>query len=252
MPISTRLMLHDHGPALWPDHKALQEVLDLQATTPATIWSSTYQGSPTPPQGTVFMRSWFESGTRYDISEAGLAHWVIGRWISWDTGLKDEDDSAYAACIIGELWPDYRLAIRHVYRERLTFPDLPEKIEKIAGTYNRDGKLRGIIIEDKASGTSALQTLAKTADKSIRGLLIPFMPHEDKETRASQAAVWAKNGSILLPHPSPLCPWLLDFEDELFDFPGSPYMDQVDSFSQLILWLENLLSEGWKARNSIQ
>jgi hypothetical protein len=53
---------------------------------------------------------------------------------------------------------------------------------------------------------------------------------------------------VLLPAPSELSPWLVDFEDELFTFPGSEFMDQVDAFSQLILYTENLLAEGWRAR----
>jgi hypothetical protein len=44
----------------------------------------------------------------------------------------------------------------------------------------------------------------------------------------------------------------LDFEDELFDFPNSAFMDQVDAFSQLIIYTENLLAEGWRARRGSQ
>ena len=53
---------------------------------------------------------------------------------------------------------------------------------------------------------------------------------------------------VLLPHPGEGAEWLLDFEDELFSFPQSAYMDQVDACSQLILYLENYLAEGWRAR----
>jgi phage terminase large subunit-like protein len=53
---------------------------------------------------------------------------------------------------------------------------------------------------------------------------------------------------VLLPHPGPDAPWLMDFEDELFSFPQGTFADQADAFSQLILFLENYLSEGWAAR----
>jgi hypothetical protein len=43
-------------------------------------------------------------------------------------------------------------------------------------------------------------------------------------------------------------PWLLDFETELFTFPLSAFKDQVDALAQLILFVENLLAEGWRAR----
>ena len=52
---------------------------------------------------------------------------------------------------------------------------------------------------------------------------------------------------VLLPHPGPTAPWLLDFEDELMSFPQSTYADQVDAFSQLILFAENYLAAGYAA-----
>lgn len=260
MPATYRVKLHSDFEvvegrpmaALWPAHKPLSEVLELRDTTPESIWFGTYQGQPTPPQGSVFLRVWWDGKNRFDHGDSRLVNWVVGRWLSWDTGLKDEDDSAYSALSVGELWPDYRLAIREVWRERLQFPDLPDKILQFARYYNRDGKLRGVLIEDKASGTSAHQTLSNTAESWLKPLLVPFMPTADKETRAQQAAVWCKNGSVLLPHPGESCSWLIDFEDELFDFPGSVYKDQVDSLAQLILWTENLLAEGWRMRESVK
>lgn len=245
-----RYLVHANGPALWPDHKPLGEVMELKNTTPASVWNGTYQGNPTPPEGSVFLREWWRGQNRFDAGDDGLIQACIARWISFDTGLKDESTNAYTAAVIGELWRDYRMALRHVWRARLQFPDLPAKIESLAREYNRDGKLRGIIIEDKASGISALQTLRTTADAAIRPLLIAFQPQGDKSTRAQQAAVYCKNGSFLLPHPGDAAPWLIDYEDELFDFPGSAYMDQVDATSQLILYAENLLAAGYEARKA--
>ncbi|PKN85434.1 MAG: hypothetical protein CVU46_11015 [Chloroflexi bacterium HGW-Chloroflexi-8] len=243
-------LVHSQGPALWPDHKPLAEVLELQATTPEGIWEGTYQGNPTAPSGTIFKREWWRGQNRFDGGDQSFINSCIARYISWDTALKDEEDNAYSAAIVGELWRDYRLAIRHVFRARLQFPDLPEKIESLGRAYNQDGKLRGIIIEDKASGTSAYQTLISTADNSIKPLLIAFMPSGDKSTRAQQAGVHCKNGSLLLPNPGNTVPWLIDFEDELFDFPGSTFKDQVDAFSQLILYTENLLAAGYETRKA--
>ena len=53
---------------------------------------------------------------------------------------------------------------------------------------------------------------------------------------------------VLLPQPGPEAVWLMDFEDELFNFPQGRFADQVDAFSQLILYVENYLAEGWRAR----
>jgi predicted phage terminase large subunit-like protein len=248
MPATYRYKVHDQGPALWPDHKSLAEVLELKATTPDYIWKSIYQGNPTAAAGTIFHREWWRTKNRYDASDHRKVFGCIGRWLSWDTGLKDTSNSAYTACIVGELWPNYTLAIREVYRERLEFPELPDVIRQINQRYAWDKKTRQVIIEDKASGISAYQTLMAGADKELAGVLVAFNPTTDKITRANQAAVWCRNDCVLLPHPSDSVPWLNDFELELFNAPGSTYMDQVDAFSQLIIWVENYLAQGWHAR----
>lgn len=248
MPQTYRYLLHSNGPALWPEYKPLAEVLELESTTPAGIWAGTYQGNPTPPSGTVFERAWWGSDRRFDAGDHRLVNLCVARWQSWDTALKDDEANAYSVCTVGELTPDYRLLLRQVYRERLQFPALPEEIARMARMYNVDGKLKNVIIEDKASGISAYQTLQAGAEDWLANILVAFQPSGDKETRAKQAAVWCRNGCVLLPHPSEHVPWLMDFEDELFSFPGSSFKDQVDSFGQLILWTENLLAAGLRAR----
>jgi len=176
-----------------------------------------------------------------------LSPTVIARYLSSDTAL-DGESNAYTAVTVGELTPNYRLNIREVWRDRLQFPLLPDAIEHIATRWNMDGLLRGVIIEDKASGTSALQTLRAAAPAWLRDLLISFQPNGDKETRAKQSAVWCANGSVSLPQPSDAVPWLFDFTRELFEFPRGAYADQVDSFAQLIIYLENMLEEGYRVR----
>lgn len=253
MPVRHRYKLHDRGPALWPEHKPLAEVLKLRATTPDLIWSGTYQCRPSVAGGLTFSRAWWSGGkNRYDASDEGLRLKAVARWQAWDTALSESDDAAWTAMVEGELWPDYRMAIRKVWRARLPFPALPPQIASAARSANWDGRLRAVVIEDKASGTSALQTLNATAEPWLSDILVGFVPTEDKETRARLAAVWCKLGCVLLPEPSEAAPWLNDFESELFDFPNATAKDQVDALSELILYVENLLAEGWHARGAPQ
>lgn len=201
------------------------------------------------PAGKPFQAAWWAQGqNRYHADDRHLAGSVVARWVSWDTALKDGAENAYTACTVAELTPDYRLLVREVWRDRLQFPDLPDTIRRVAERWNADGKLRGILIEDKASGTSAYQTLMRSAPTWLARLLVAFQPSGDKGQRGAQAAVWCKRGCVLLPHPAQDAPWLRDFEDELWSFPLGVFKDQVDSFAQAVIWTENLLSEGWRAR----
>lgn len=243
--------IHDQR-VLWPDHKPLDEILVIRDTSPESVWEATYQGRPTSPAGTVFKRAWWNRQNRYDLQNQKIRNEIYARFISWDTGQKDnrrpDDDHDPSAYIVAELWPDYRLAIRAAGTERLEFPELPDEIEAIAQKWNYDEKLRAVIIEDKVSGTSAIQTLRATTAGGLRELIIPFMPTTDKVTRAGQAAVWCKNSCILLPYADLSAYWLVDLEDQLFDFPRAAHDDLVDALSQLILYLENYIEHGYFAR----
>jgi predicted phage terminase large subunit-like protein len=243
-----RVKLHGRGPALWPEHKPLPEIEELRATTPALIWSGTYQGLPTPPGGFTFRREWWRNKNRYNPAAPPT---LIARFQSWDTAEVDTEKAAYSVCITGGLTTDYRLIVESVYRARLIFPELPPKIERRAAqALATPGGLKAVLIEDKSSGVSAYQTLRVSAPKEIGRIIIPFTPKVDKVTRANQAALWAANGSILLPYPGPEVPWLLDFEDEIFDFPQGEFKDQVDAFSQLVIYCENYLASGLHKRKA--
>lgn len=237
--------------ALWPDHKPLSEVLKLRDTTPVLTWEGTFQGNPTPAGGYTFRREWWSGRGRFSADGRELRGQVVGRYQSWDTAEETGEGNAWTVCVTGEVLSDYRMAIRHVYRERLTFDALPATIESLARQWSGDGRLRGVVIEDKSSGKSARQTLGATAPEWLRPLLAAYRPMGSKEVRASAASVWCANGMVLLPQPGPEVGWLMDFEDELFSFPQATYLDQVDALSQLVLFCENYLSEGFRKRGSV-
>lgn len=241
-----RVVLHHNGPALWPEHKPIGEVLWLQKTTPELVWSATYQGRPAIAGGHSFKREWWQGeNRRFDL---GVGRHVVARYVSADTAYKAGEDNDYFAHTVGELLADSRLAITYVKRKKLEFPELVDELERIAIGENGDGLLRGVIIEDKASGTSALQTLGRAGPEWLQPLLIPCLPTTDKETRYDQAGVWCKNGSVILPYKSAELTWLAEFEDELFSVPQSAHDDMADSFAQLVLYLELLLEDGLRTR----
>ena len=243
-----RQVVHRAGPALWPEHKPLGEVLELRATTPALIWEGTYQGNPTPAGGYTFRREWWSGRNRYRAGDRSWSTQVVGRFQSWDFAVKDKQSNDPSACLTADLLADYRLLVREVYVDRLTFDVVPETVVSMARRWNGDGLLRNVLIEDASSGTPAYQTLMATAEAWLRPLLFAMRPVGSKVERAGAASVWCANGMVWLPHPGPEVAWLLDYEDELFAFPQGAHDDQVDVTSQVILFCENLLSAGYNAR----
>ncbi len=195
-----------------------------------------------------FKRAWWRRRNRYDATDPAWSHRAAGRYQFWDTALKDTNTSAYSAMVELEVQPDYRVLVRRVFREKLIYPDLVPVIEAEAARGNADLKLRGVVIEDKASGISAIQTLQQAGPAWLRTLVIPFEPKGDKRQRGQQAAVWCKLGCVWLPEPSEAVPWLLDFESELYAAPDGAYLDQHDAATMGILYLEHIIAAGYQAR----
>jgi predicted phage terminase large subunit-like protein len=220
---------------------------------PANVYRQEWLAEFVAESTQIFLPGWWEAtpeheARRFDATDPAHGHRCVARWLSWDTAFTDTEGAAYTACVVGELTPDYRLFIREVWRDRVTFPSLMAKLHALAAHYNTDGKLQGIIIESKASGISAAQTLVETAEPWLSRLVLPFAPEGSKEHRAELAAVWCLQGCVWLPEPSASVPWLRAFEDELWSFPSSQNSDQVDSFSQLLLHVSRRLTQGREAR----
>lgn len=214
------------------------EIDSARETMPEITFMQEHLAKFTSGTGTIFKREWFNN--RVESTD------IIARFISWDTAQSVKDTASYSSCIVGELTSDYKLFIRHVYKERLEFPQLTKKVEEMAQIYHH--KLKRIIVESKSSGLSVIQSIKQIATPEVARKLVPFIPKTDKVDRAYRASVWCENGSVILPPPTEAFPWLFDFEEELFNFPESEYKDMTDSFTQLILYCSNYLSQGLAAK----
>lgn len=208
-----------------------------------------------PKGARSFDRAWWRGRNRYDPTDPVMIARAEERIISFDTALKDEEENAYTAWVVGDLVvPDNtlgrRLLLRDAGRDRLQFPDLLQTIENVARRWNQDGKLSDVVIEDKASGTSAYQTLNASAPSWLADRLRTYNPaRASKPERWAFAAAWCKLGAVWLPHAHESVPWLGEFEGELFGLPDSPFKDWGDAFAQLVLYLRHILAEGHAARS---
>jgi phage terminase large subunit-like protein len=180
-----------------------------------------------------FAREWHEHN-RVDLRDTAYPTKVVARYISWDTAEKDKQDNAFSACVVGDLLADYTMSVRRAWKDRMVLPVLVQRMARIAAEEDADGKLSGVIIEDKASGTGAYQTLSiGSGDARLSGLLSLYTPTVSKEERWALAGVWCRNGSVRLPLPGEHTPWLYTFEQELFE--RGEFVDYRDAFAQLIL-----------------
>lgn len=223
------------GELLFPERVDKETTDDLKISQGELSYSTQYNQQPINFTGNIFQKKWFEN--RINIYE------INSTWLSFDTAATDLDKSAFSACTVGEITADYHLVVKEVIKGKYQFPELLKFITEMIEKHQY--KLAGVIIEDKSSGTQAIQTLRQTAPAHIKDILIPFQPKGDKVERAWQAALWCETGMVKLPIPSALNnEWLPEFEKDLFEFPQGKFKDTVDSFDQLIIYLENALEEG--------
>lgn len=203
---------------------------------------------------------WFDlkSGrNRYDHRDQALLAQVERRWIFADTSYKDQDEHDPSAIVVIDMLPvthDYRLLLRYADEEWLLSADLPDWLREHAERWNLDGKLRGVVVEDKASGTTAIQTLRKVAPTWLAKITFDWMPNGSKLYRAKAASTWARKNMIMFPYPDTdegIASWYSRFINEgeprgqLFQFPFVDHDDMVDALSMGVLYLENYIEVGY-------
>ena len=238
------------GQPLWPARFGVAEMAAAKQNLGERGYAGQYNQRPYADGGSIYKASWWAGQNRFLLGKENGegSGQVVGRWLSWDTALKDGEQNDASAMVVLELLPEYRLRLRHAQWGKYSFPQLARVVLDEAERWNYDGKLRGVIIEDKASGISALQTLEQSAPAEIAEILIAFQPgQQSKAARARQASLWCERGCVLLPEPHESVPWLFDFEESLLKFPAARMNDPADAFTQAILYLENILAEGWRA-----
>ena len=112
-------------------------------------------------------------------------------------------------------------------RVKLEYPALIIALQNFATKWNP----QVILIEDKASGQSLVQSLKPL----IKIPIIPIRPKFDKVTRFASNTPLFEAGKIFLDHSAG---WRMALEQELLSFPKAAHDDQVDSLSQGLNYLQ--------------
>ncbi len=146
---------------------------------------------------------------------------------SWDTAFKDGVDNDYSVCSTFAYGPNGAYLL-DVYRDRIQYPDL----ERMAVQQRNRWRPAAVLIEDKASGQSLIQSLRRNTDVPV--IAIPVT--KDKAQRVNEVSPGIEAGRLLLPETAP---WLDDVILELTTFPNAAHDDVVDSISQALAWLFN-------------
>ncbi len=193
-------------------------------------FSAQYQQQPLSAESQLVKPHWF----------ARFGKVAEGMYVqSWDTAMKagaTHDASACATFVM----KDGMHQLVDMLEVRLEYPALKRLIVSHAARFCPEV----ILMEDKASGQSLLQDLRQETDLPLRAC----MPKGDKISRLVRVSPLLEAGKVALPQRAP---WLMAFEQQLFNFPNHGHDDMVDAFSQYLNWRRESAQGGIPAIRSV-
>jgi predicted phage terminase large subunit-like protein len=226
-PIFTDPRTHD-GDLLDPVRFGRETVEKLKRDMGSYAYAGQYQQRPTPREGGLFKRAWFEGKT---IRQAPAGTKWVRHWDLAATAAKRKvtGQAATAGVKIGRA-PDGSFIVGHVVRVMEEGADVRRTIK---ATAEADGKAVRISLPQDPGQAGKVQ--AKDLIVLLAGWVVSAEPESgDKVTRAEPFSAQCEAGNVYLVEGA----WNGAYLDELCLFPGGSQKDQVDAssgaFGQLI------------------
>lgn len=206
------------GEALFPERFSLHSLEQIKLAVGAKDWASLYQQSPIPDGGGMFKEKWIQY---YDELPDHFDKIVM----AFDMTFKDTKKSDYVA---GQVWIKEKGAFYFVDQVRGRFDFVTTLKKFVEFTRKHDYCVRKLI-EDKANGTAVINVLRK----NIIGI-VPIVPKESKEARASAVTTVWEAHNVYIPNPAKY-KWVeQEFIPELLSFPGGKHDDQIDCMTMCL------------------
>lgn len=204
------------GELLWPDNFGKDEIFAIKKALGSYAAAAQLQQSPTPSGGGIFKRHWWKTYGERPMSYKRIVQF-------WDCAQKVGISNDYSVCAT---WMETATGfyILDVWRNKVEAPQLEMAIMAQASRFSPDA----VVIEDKSSGSSAIQALKQKTTLPI----IAYDPKaRDKEVRATAATPTVEAGNCHLPIGAE---WVEEFLLEHERFPLAQHDDQVDTTSMAI------------------
>lgn len=214
---SKRYIRKTERKALWPERFPVEDLERRQRLNPREF-ASLYQQTPYIEGGNLIRQNWWRTYPS-DMKPERFNSLIIAA----DTAFKAKQDSDYSVMIVCGLDTNGDIYIVDLVRDRFEFPELKRKMIMLNNQWRGRG-LRGIYIEDKASGQSLIQELKRESGVSV----IPYKISSDKVSRLNAVLPLIEGGRVFLPETAN---WLDAFYNECQSFPSGTHDDQIDALS---------------------
>lgn len=186
------------------------------------------QQRPAPREGGIIKKEWIKIVPRATFPRS---YPIIVQ--SYDTAFKTGQTNDYTVGLtIGFANDSYWVLGR--IKGRFEYPELINRIKLNFGFH----KPNVVLIEDKASGQSAIQSLKKETSLPIKAIKVD----SDKETRVHAISFLFENSKVNFPDEE----WVKDYIEVITEFPNGAYDDDVDATSMALTWLYRYTSSSLK------
>ncbi len=205
------------GDLLDPVRFPRETVEALKSGMGSYAYAGQYQQRPTPREGGMFKRAWFDGKLIRAAPQAT-------RWVRhWDLAATAKSNSARTAGVkIGKA-PDGSFIVGHSITGQIEGPEVRKLIKLTATT---DGRRVEISLPQDPGQAGKVQA------RDMVAMLAGFRAHAepetgDKITRAEPFAAQCEAGNVFILEGE----WNEAYLDELCLFPGGSFKDQVDASS---------------------
>ena len=215
--------------ALWPERFPLADLKRRQRLNPHDF-ASLYQQEPFIRGGNLIKSSWwrtYPADVAANLTSTASATGLHTLIICVDTAFKKSETADYSVAIVAGMDSLGDIYVIDVHRARLDYPELKQRLLQLNNRWRGRG-LRGLYVEDKASGQSIIQDLKRGTGMAV----IPYrVGTRDKVSRVQSVLPLIEGGRVFLPESAP---WLDDFIEEAQSFPNSRHDDQIDTLSMAL------------------
>ena len=202
------------GAPLWPERFGREDLERIRRTVGSYHWAALYQQRPTPQEGGMFRRHWFEIVDAYPRGCRTVRRWDLAASVQkgdWTSGLK--------LGVMDGIF--YAIDLRHV-REN------PRGVETLVRHTADEDSISTMIRMEQEPGSSGVNTIDNYARRILVGYNFKGVPSTGpKEVRAQPVSAAAEAGNVKLVRG----PWNAVFLDEVTMFPNGDNDDIVDVLS---------------------
>jgi predicted phage terminase large subunit-like protein len=225
---------------IWPGRLSMDILDKMRETDPDTYWAQ-YMQAPSQSARAIFKAEWWRKWQDRKKLESILTHKII----TADTAFKPKDSADFSVFALWGFEGTKGAYLLDSVKGQWDFPELLKQAKAFLIKCQKDARtpVSEFLIEDKASGTSLVQTM-RNSGLMAKEWLPPDKIAQDKVSRAKQCTIPLHDGRVFLPDSKlPGFKWVDNFTNEHTAFTDDDshlYDDQVDTTTMALMRWQQL------------